>query len=125
MRKCGSRQRKHLLIYPSVLEALSLSLSLSLFLAHLFSTPVIHLHVTWVCSSRVRLVASPCLSDLNAAAMHLDDLSSEGLDGSQDQLLVLKGRDSKAQYISVGTDERGVMQGNRKTQCGAHRSNET
>lgn len=44
------------------------------------------------------------LSDLHTAAVHLDDLGSEGLDGGQDQLLVLKGRDAKAQYISVDTE---------------------
>lgn len=44
------------------------------------------------------------MSDLHTAAVHLDDLGSEGLDGSQDQLLVLKGRDAKAQYISVDTE---------------------
>lgn len=44
------------------------------------------------------------LLDLHAAAVHLDDLGSEGLDGSQDQLLVLKGSDAKTQYISVDTD---------------------
>lgn len=43
------------------------------------------------------------LLDLHAAAVHLDDLGSEGLDGSQDQLLVLKGSDAKTQYISVDT----------------------
>lgn len=44
------------------------------------------------------------LSHLHTAAVHLDDLGSEGLDGGQDQLLVLKGRDAKAQYISVDTE---------------------
>lgn len=44
----------------------------------------------------------PDWSDLNAAAVHLDDLGSEGLDGGQDQLLVFQGRDSKAQHISGG-----------------------
>lgn len=39
------------------------------------------------------------LLDLHTAAMHLDDLGSEGLDGSQDQFLVLEGSDAKAQYI--------------------------
>lgn len=42
-----------------------------------------------------------CLLDLHTAAVHLDDLGSEGLDGSQYQLLVLQGSDAKAQYISV------------------------
>ncbi len=54
-----------------------------------------------VCSSSVRQQCVDRLLDLHAAAMHLDDLGSEGLDGSQDQLLVLEGSDAKAQYISV------------------------
>lgn len=43
--------------------------------------------------------------DLHTAAVHLDDLGSEGLDGSQYQLLVLQGSDAKAQYISGDTDQ--------------------
>lgn len=66
--------------------------------------PIIHLHILhcgcaaardWVCR----------LLDLHTAAVHLDDLGSEGLNGSQYQLLVLQGSDAKAQYISMDTDQ--------------------
>lgn len=60
----------------------------------------------WVCSSSsVTPVAStlpPDWSHLNSAAVHLNDLGSEGLDGGQDQLLVLQGGDSKAQHVPGG-----------------------
>ena len=42
-------------------------------------------------------------SDLDAAAMHLDDLRPQGLDGGKDELLVLQGRHAKAQHISTET----------------------
>lgn len=41
--------------------------------------------------------------------MHLDNLGSEGLDGSQDQLLVLQGRDAKTQHIPVQTQIKGFQ----------------
>lgn len=64
----------------------------------------------WVggCSGAKTPISSPVppdYSDLNPTAVHLDDLRSEGLDGSQDQLLVLQGRDSKAQHIPGGGSE--------------------
>lgn len=59
-----------------------------------------------VCSSSPRLTPP---SDLHAAAVHLDNLGSEGLDGSQDQLLVLQGRDAKTQHIPVQTQIKGFQ----------------
>lgn len=49
-----------------------------------------------------------CSLDLHTAAVHLDDLGSEGLDGRQDQLLVLEGSDAKAQYISAETEQQDL-----------------
>lgn len=51
------------------------------------------------------------MSDLDAAAMHLDDLRPQGLDGGQDELLVLQGRHAKAQHISTETKERRLEGG--------------
>lgn len=48
----------------------------------------------------------PRLSDLHAAAMHLDNLGSEGLDSSQDQLLMLQGGDAQTQHIPVQTENK-------------------
>lgn len=50
----------------------------------------------------------PRLSNLHAPAMHLDNLGSEGLDSSQDQLLVLQGGDAQTQHISAQTESKGV-----------------
>ena len=86
-----------------------LSVSLGeLSLSLLFSTP------SSICTIRVGLQQQQqcetgcidCQLDLHATAVHLDDLGSEGLDGSQDQLLVLKGSDAKAQYVSVDTESK-------------------
>lgn len=76
--KCDERTARR---KESRAHSLSLSLSLSL--------------------SRSPVLTLSLPLDLHTAAVHLDDLGSEGLDGSQDQLLVLKGSDAKTQYISV------------------------
>ena len=54
-------------------------------------------------------VGGPGVSDLDAAAVHLDDLRPQGLDGGQDELLVLQGRHAQAQHVS--TETRNVQLG--------------
>lgn len=76
------------------MEELSLSLSPRLH-------PIIHLHTCKdLQQHETRWVDR---LDLHTTPVHLDDLGSQSLDGSQYQLLVLQGSDAKAQYISVNT----------------------
>lgn len=58
---------------------------------------VVRLHTPAALQRRARRL--PPLSDLHAAAVHLDDLGSERLDGSQDQLLMLQGSDAETQHV--------------------------
>lgn len=55
----------------------------------------------------------PPQSDLHAAPVHLDDLSSQRLDGGQDELLMVQRGDAEAQHISAdrgGGGERSAPQ---------------
>lgn len=89
-------------------ERSALSFPVSPLLCHIIR---LHTHQR-VCSSSssssVGLTVSLGLSDLHAPTVHLDNLGSEGLDSSQDQLLMLQGGDAKTQHIPAQTEIKGL-----------------
>lgn len=84
-------------------ERSALSFPLSPLLCH-----IVRLHTPACLQQQQRRTQRlPRLSDLHATAVHLDHLGSEGLDSSQDQLLVLQGGDAQTQHIPVQREIKG------------------
>lgn len=79
--------------------------SFSIFLSFFVSLNITNLSFVGCSSGNKGNVVVESALDLHTTAVHLDDLGSEGLDGSQDELLVLQGSDAQTHHISVDTGE--------------------